>query len=143
MLAQHKKSLIISFVLVLVASFSYYNFYKFKPKVFPRENVKGYSTLGFTEIPFPRSYRELSSNQTTNGRQITIEVSETPQQIQDFYRHALLSLGWQVEFLGTSEPFLNTKFKNDGKSIIITSSKQGRNGNEAKNTIVAIGITEN
>jgi len=143
MLSRHKKSLIISLFLILVASFSYYNFNKFKPKAVLRENIKGYSTSRITEIPFPRNYKELASNQTTNGRQITIEVTETPQQIQDFYRHALLSLGWQVEFQGTSEPFLNTKFKNDGKSIIVTSSKQNRDGNEDKSTIVAIDINEN
>ena len=143
MLAQHKKSLIISFVLVLVASFSYRNFYKFKPKIISRESVKGYSASRVTQVPLPREYRELGSNQTANGRQITIEVTETPQQIQDFYRHALLSLGWQVEFQGSSEPFLNTKFKNDGKSVIVTSSKQNSDGNESENTIVGIDINEN
>ena len=141
--AHYKKSLIISLVLVLVASFSYYNFYKFKPKAVARESVKGYFTSRITEIPLPRNYKELGSNQNENGKQITIEVTETPQQIQDFYRHALLSLGWQIEFQGTSEPFLNTKFKNDGKSIIVTSSKQSGDENGNKNTIVAIDITEN
>ena len=132
----HIKDIALLSAAFVVTAISYYNFQSFKPKILRElREVKGIkSDQSLLQIPEMQDARELGLSETAKGRQVTLEVNRTPEDVRNFYKNVLTDRGWTVEYLSDSGDFLVDKYKNGEFTATVTISK------EHKPHITVVGV---
>lgn len=134
MISTHKTTALIFTALTTCAIYTYFNFSLYKPKAIAQvEDVRSYNTEDFSII-YPEDYKELGINKIMDGKQITLTVNKTPQEIQNFYKNIYTLKGWKVESESQVGDFLVTKYKSNNRTVLISTTKAGND------TIVGIEI---
>lgn len=135
---QYKKPIITVSVLLTVAIISYFTFQTYLPKTLKQiEEVKGYSTERDIDLPISKDAKELGRSNSTNGSQITYQLSESSENTQQFYKNIMIGREWNIEMQTQTDTTTKTKYRKDNKRITITTSKQN------DQTILSIEIFEN
>ena len=111
----------------IFGSVAYLNFINYKPpKGSDKPQVNGTSHSATFGIPFPNGAIQLSTNNTSEGSQITLSSDLSPEDVQQFYKNVYISKGWEIESEGKAGVFLGTEFKkkNSPERVTVTSSRQ-------------------
>lgn len=126
MIATGKTAYVLLGALGTFSIFSYILFQTYEPKVLKQlQEVRGIKSDASSFLPYPQDAREIGMSKTKNGRQITLETTKSPQEVQTFYKNVLIAKGWKVESRGVSGTFESTIYKKKNEKIVISTSKQG------------------
>ncbi len=131
-------------LLIGTSVFTYSSFVSFKPKISEQRNqVKGATSQDKTRLPYPQNYKIIGTSEEGNSQHITYRTTYSTQEIQDFYKNALTSSGWEISSKGNSGIFTKTNFKMQNRSLEVTASSQPNEDQaDEKNTIVSILLTD-
>lgn len=135
---QYKKPILTVSLLLTVATISYFTFQTYLPKTLKQiEEVKGYSTERDIDLPISKNAKELGRSNSTNGSQVTYQLTDSNENVQQFYKNIMIGREWDIEMQTNSDTTTKTKYRKDNKRITITTSKQDNQ------TILSIEIFEN
>ena len=132
------KYVAIASALLLVAAGAYLNFFLYRPKVLKQvKEVRAFKTSkSIRDLPYMQGTKELGVTETLAGKQITLEVARTPEDVQSFYKNVLLEKGWEVENNIERADLIIDKYKNNDYLATITISKE----KNADVTVVGINL---
>ena len=122
--------------------YTYGNFSSFRPQIpEAHKQVKGANTQDKTRLPYPENYEVISISEESDGEHTTYRTSNSPENIQTFYRNILIPSGWEITSTGTSEIFTTTKYKQQKREVEVTTSFQSIDEqNTDKTTLVSVLI---
>ena len=127
----------IAAALLIVAIGAYANFYLYRPKALKQvREVRGVTSTTIQELPYMQGTKELGTTETDLGRQVTLEVARTHEEVQSLYKNVLMEKGWEVENNIERSDLIIDKYKNDKFLATITISKE----KEASSTVVGINL---
>jgi hypothetical protein len=134
-----KKVITILFLLLVVVA-TYVSFTAYRPKSLTEvPEVRGYKQKSddVFSIPYPVDTVKISDAKTTDTRQVTMQTTQSEEDMQKFYDAILTDEGWEIETENQGKIFYTVKYKKDGNFITISTSQQ-KEGSEI--TIVSIEV---
>ncbi len=133
---------ILTTALLGLSIYTYGNFAGFRPQIpEAHKQVKGTSTQDKTHLPYPENYEVIGTSQESDGEHTTYRTSNSPENIQTFYKNILVPGGWEITSSGTSDIFTTTKYKQQKKEVEVTTSFQSSDEQSTdKTTLVSVLI---
>lgn len=141
-----KLSVLIPALLLSLALYSYGSFSNFKPKsLVPVREVKGVKVEEDERIklPFPENYKIIGRNIKDGNEHITYQTSQTPKNIQTFYRNIMISKDWTMESTSKAGIFTTTKYESANKGVSVTTSSQPIDEQTGKEVTIVILLLSN
>ncbi len=116
---------ILSVLLIILSSFTYFNFAKYQPKILKKiHEVKGLSNIITDDTPYPADAVKIGSNQTPNSIQTTFKTGKTQPEVQEFYKNVFSSKKWKLITEKTTDHTLTFAFKKEEETVTVVVTPQ-------------------
>lgn len=116
--------------LVLLSAFAgiaYYKFITYRPALIEtsKDNQKSEKPTALAELPIPTNYKELSSNSSNEGGQITLQTSESLQNSYNFYKNVLIGKGWTLRTENKTSNNYTAKLERENSELFLSATIDG------------------
>lgn len=137
---------VIGFFVVTTASIgSYIMFSEYKPKALVQvQEVRGAKSdkSNSLDLPYPEKSLNISITQTDGAEQISFKTTKTKDDVKQYYKNVLNTLGWKLDAESNYDDYTTAKFQKGDQKVSVMAFEENDSDKGTK-SLVGLEIKHN